>query len=85
MNEIEIHRGQNHRVFRVVDPVAGPLIVKRASNDGDALAARCALDNEQRILKRLQGLADCPWFGAVMCAWGNLLRAGAGPKHAAPL
>ncbi|WP_295413585.1 AAA family ATPase [uncultured Thiodictyon sp.] len=60
MNEIEIHRGQNHRVFRVVDPVAGPLIVKRASNDGDALAARCALDNEQRILKRLQGLADCP-------------------------
>ncbi|WP_295449026.1 AAA family ATPase [uncultured Thiodictyon sp.] len=60
MIETEIHRGQHHRVFRVVDPVAGPLIIKRGTDNDNALTAQSALHNEQRILKQLRGLADCP-------------------------
>ncbi len=55
-----IHRGCGHRVIRVLDPVAGPLIVKRGLDDGDLGAIRSALHNEQRILARLQGLEGCP-------------------------
>ena len=58
--EAEIHRGRAHRVLRVLDPAAGPLIVKRGLDDGDRGAVRSALHNEQRILERLQGLDGCP-------------------------
>ncbi|WP_295448978.1 serine/threonine-protein kinase [uncultured Thiodictyon sp.] len=60
MSETEIHRGRYHRVLRVLDPLAGALIVKRVLDDRDGAAARTALNNERRILERLQGLADCP-------------------------
>jgi len=58
--ETEIHRGRAHRVIRVRDPAAGPLIVKRGLDDGDLGSFRSALQNEQRILERLQGLDGCP-------------------------
>ena len=56
----EIHRGRKHRVLRLLDPAAGPLIVKRGRDDGALGPARSALHNEQRILTLLQGLPGCP-------------------------
>ncbi len=47
-------------MLRLLDPAAGPLIVKQGRDDGDLGAARSALHNEQRILDRLQGLPGCP-------------------------
>jgi len=58
--ETQLHRRPNRRVVRVLDPVAGPLIVKQYPDDGDPGAARAALANERRILERLQGLPGCP-------------------------
>ena len=60
MSATEIHRGRHQRVLRLLDPAAGPLIVKQGRDDGDLGSARAALHNEQRILDRLQGLPGCP-------------------------
>lgn len=44
----------------MIDPEAGPLVITRWLDDGAAGAVRAALDNERRILERLQGVAGCP-------------------------
>ena len=58
--ETEIQRGYNRRVVRVLDPEAGPLVITRWMDAGAAGAVHAALDNERRILERLQGVVGCP-------------------------
>jgi predicted ATPase/signal transduction histidine kinase len=48
------------QIIRLIDPAEGPLLVKRMTDQGNLGAARAALDNERRILQRLQGLPGCP-------------------------
>jgi len=44
----------------VQDAADGPLIIKRGIDDCQAEVSRSTLYHEQRILKRLEGVADCP-------------------------
>ena len=59
VTETELHTGRNYRVSRITDPVYGPLIVKKAREDGDPDAI-AAIRNEYRILERLRRIDTCP-------------------------
>ena len=67
-----IPRSRNCQVLRVVDPVEGSLIIKRSLDDLQAGVSRTALQNEQRILKRLAGAAGCPRLVRFDLARGEL-------------
>ncbi|MBK1718344.1 AAA family ATPase [Thiocystis violacea] len=45
---------------RRFDPAHGPRLIRRSSGQVDLDAARAALENERRILERLQDVAGCP-------------------------
>lgn len=56
-----LYRNSAYQILRLHDPVAGTVIVKRCNTSlGVNDSAWQALQNEQRILARLQGVTGCP-------------------------